>query len=424
MKVLLYSEGLDKISKSGLGRAIRLQQTALEEAGIEYTLDPNDHFDLLHINTYFPESFFFASKCRKEGKAVVYHAHSTKEDFENSFHFSNQLAPAFKQWLKLCYRVGDILVTPTPYSKKLLESYEMGREIEVISNGIELDRFQPIPDARKQFMEHYGARFGFSDQDYVVIGIGLYLERKGILDFVELARRMPDMQFVWFGYSNLNLVPSEIREAVETQLPNLHFAGYVENQEIILALQGANVFLFPTLEETEGIPAIEACAARADFVVRDIPVFEGWLKDGVNTYMAKDLEGFEARLRGLQDGSLPSLTDAAFSVAQERDLHRIGERLRIVYERAMELASERVYEEEREAEDSWIRRVFREFKESSSEKSGEAFFSALFRSIDWKKYTKESMKHRAHLEKKHLKSTISRKKAKYFDHSHEKEGEQ
>lgn len=342
MKVLLYSESLDKIGKSGLGKSIRHQQRALELEGIEYTMDTEDDFDVLHINTYFAKSYFFAKKCREQGKAVVFHAHSTKEDFENSFILSNQVAPLFKKWLQICYRTGDILITPTPYSKRLLDTYKLNREIVAISNGIELKKFAPIENAREKFCEKYG----YQKSDKIVMGIGLYLERKGILDFVELAKRMPDVQFIWFGYTKLATVPSEIRKAVETELPNLNFTGYVPNEDIILALQGTDLYIFPTLEETEGIPAIEACAAKADFIVRDIPVFDGWLEDGVNVYKAKDVDAFEQKIRDFLDGKLPSLVEAAYPVAEERDLKNIGKELRKVYERALVLREERVKAED------------------------------------------------------------------------------
>ena len=40
MKILLYFEGESVISKSGIGRAFKHQQRALESAGIEFTTDP------------------------------------------------------------------------------------------------------------------------------------------------------------------------------------------------------------------------------------------------------------------------------------------------------------------------------------------------------------------------------------------------
>uniref|UniRef100_UPI0035A17D62 glycosyltransferase n=1 Tax=Jeotgalibaca arthritidis TaxID=1868794 RepID=UPI0035A17D62 len=47
---------------------------------------------------------------------VVYHAHSTEEDFRNSFLFSNVLSPLFRKWIIRCYNLGDIVITPTPYA--------------------------------------------------------------------------------------------------------------------------------------------------------------------------------------------------------------------------------------------------------------------------------------------------------------------
>lgn len=337
MKILLHSEHLDKIKKSGLGKSIQHQMRALEIAGIEFTTDSDDDFDLLHINTYFPKSMLFARKTREKGIPIVYHAHSTEEDFRDSFRFSNQIAPLFKQWLTQCYKLGDIIITPTTYSKKILDTYELETDVIAISNGIDLERFTPIEHARDKFLQKYG----YNEDDFVVMAIGLYLKRKGILDFVELAKRMPDVKFIWFGFTDLSLVPDEIEEAVETKLPNLHFAGYVDNQDILLALQGSDLYIFPTYEETEGIPAIEACASKADFIVRDIPVFDDWLIDGETTYKAKDIDEFEDKIRAFKNKELPSLTEAAYQVALERDLPAIGEQLREVYEQAYELAKKR-----------------------------------------------------------------------------------
>ena len=61
-------------------------------------LEEND-YDIIHINYYGPNSYALAKRAKKHGKKVVYHAHSTEEDFKNSFIFSNQISPAFKKWI-------------------------------------------------------------------------------------------------------------------------------------------------------------------------------------------------------------------------------------------------------------------------------------------------------------------------------------
>ena len=328
MKVLLYTEGEKIFSKSGLGKAIKHQMRALEYAGVEYTTSISDDYDILHINFYGPNSFALAKIAKKKGKKIVYHAHSTEEDFKNGFIFSKQISPAFKKWITTCYSLGDVIITPTPYSKKLLEGYGINKKIYAVSNGIELEKFKIDKESGNEFRKKYG----YSNNDKVIVGIGLYITRKGIVDFVELARRLPEYKFIWFGYSPLVAATHDVRRAVNTKLDNLTFAGYVEQDMIKKALNGCDVYLFPTYEETEGIPIIEACACGATSIVRDIPIFEDWLEDGVNVYKAKDIDDFEIKIKKIIEGELPRLEEAAYKVAKERDIKKVGEQLKEIYE--------------------------------------------------------------------------------------------
>ncbi len=330
MRILLYTECENMIGKSGLGKAINHQIKSLKENNIEFTKDPNDDYDIVHINWYGPKSYELAKKAKKQGKKVVYHAHSTEEDFKNSFIFSNQIAPLFKKWICKCYSLGDHIITPTPYSKKLLEGYGL-KNISVISNGIDTNFFKKDEKLAQEFRKKYN----YNKNDKVIMAIGLYLERKGILDFVELAKRMPEYKFIWFGYTDLKLVPSKIKEAVETKLPNLLFAGYVEPIEIKAALSGADLYIFPTLEETEGIPILEACACKQKAIIRDIPVFDGWLKDGVNVYKAKDIDEFEIKIKKILNNELKDLTEEAYKVALSRDTKKVGKDLIEIYKKVI-----------------------------------------------------------------------------------------
>lgn len=70
MKVLLYTEMEKKVRKSGLGKAIEHQKKALTNEGIEWTTNPKDDYDILHINTYFPKSYRLAKKAKKKAKRL------------------------------------------------------------------------------------------------------------------------------------------------------------------------------------------------------------------------------------------------------------------------------------------------------------------------------------------------------------------
>lgn len=84
MKVYLYSGMQSMIEKSGVGRAIYHQKFAAKQNQIGLAEGISDA-EIVHINTVFPKSFLLAKKAKRMGIPVVYHAHSTREDFKNSY---------------------------------------------------------------------------------------------------------------------------------------------------------------------------------------------------------------------------------------------------------------------------------------------------------------------------------------------------
>lgn len=328
MKILLLTDYLKLVEKSGVGRAIYHQKEALRRNNISYTTDGKEEYDIVHINTVFPSSLLKSKRARARGKKVVYHAHSTEEDFRNSFRASNMVAPLFKIWLKKCYESADLIITPTPYAKKLLEGYGLKKPVVSISNGVDLEYFKRDNDAGMHFREKYH----LEKEDKVIISVGLYIERKGILDFVELAKTMPEYQFIWFGYTNLNTVPSKIKKAVKTKLPNLFFPGYVNREELRDAYSGSDLFLFLSYEETEGIVLLEALGMKTPALIRDIPVYGEWLLDGKNIYKAGDFTEFQRKIKAILNKQLPDLTENGFEVARERNIKEIGNQLICEYQ--------------------------------------------------------------------------------------------
>lgn len=71
MKVLLYLEAEHYLRKSGIGRAIKHQERALTLAGIDYTTNPEDDYDLVHINTYGFKSWRLMNRAKKAGKKLL-----------------------------------------------------------------------------------------------------------------------------------------------------------------------------------------------------------------------------------------------------------------------------------------------------------------------------------------------------------------
>ncbi|WP_165211615.1 glycosyltransferase [Streptococcus tangpeifui] len=333
MKVLLYLEGEHLIGKSGIGRAIKHQQKALEMAGIPYTTDSKeDDYDIVHINTYGPKSLALLNSAKKQGKKVIVHGHSTMEDFRNSFIGSNLVAPVFKTYLKKIYQAADYIITPSEYSKSLIQNYGVTTPISAISNGIDLPKYQPSSAKEKAFRDYFEIKEG----QKVVISAGLYFKRKGIFDFVKVAEKMPEVRFIWFGKINELVIPADIRKVVEKDHPaNVLFPGYFKGDIFEGAMSGADAFFFPSYEETEGIVVLEALASHQSVVLRDIPVYKGWI-DESSAELCHNNDEFITSLYRTINKEIDK-RDAGYQVATTRSLENVSKQLAAVYQKVMEL---------------------------------------------------------------------------------------
>ena len=328
MKVLLYFENYNAIRKSGIGRALKHQKRACEMSGIEYTLNPKDSFDIAHINTYGLKSYHILRKCQKKGVPVIVHGHSTIEDFRDSFRCWKFLSIFYNWRLRKMYSHADYIVTPTPYSKSLIENYGYGKKVYAVSNGIDLKGYAFHPEYKEKYYHH----FNIKDGEKTVIGLGLPFKRKGLADFFEVARRMPDVKFIWFSHLSPILQSHFIRKAIKHRPSNAIMAGYVEDYQVVQgAFQNANAFFFPSYEENEGIVTLEALASKCPCVIRDIGVYKDWLHDGVDCYKGHNNDEFVEILTKVIDHKDEKIVEEGYKVVSARDINKVGTEIKDIY---------------------------------------------------------------------------------------------
>ncbi|MBB5831818.1 glycosyltransferase [Brachybacterium aquaticum] len=332
---VLMPRGLASLAKeSGIGAAIRHQESAVRSLGHVVVTNPLRPFDVVHLNTPFPDTPVLARWARLWRRPVLVWAHSTEDDFRDSFPGSNRLAPLFRRWISHIYRRGDLVVTPSTYSRDLIAApkYGLTAPIRVLSNGVDTRFFRPDPEARGRLRES----LGLGPTSTVVVSVGMQLVRKGILDWVEVARCMPHTTFVWYGRTDERLLTSEVEHALRTAPSNAQFPGYVRPEQLREAYCGADAFCFLTKEETEGIVLWEALACGTPTLVRGIPIYRDAMPDGVLTHQVSgDDPGFPDRvatkLAALLDGELVDLREAGRQAAESVDLLQVARQIQEIY---------------------------------------------------------------------------------------------
>ncbi|MDN6301522.1 MAG: glycosyltransferase [Brachybacterium sp.] len=335
---VLLPRGLAALAReSGIGAAIRHQESAVRSLGHEVVTNPLQPFDVVHLNTPFPDTLLLAHWARLRKRPALVWAHSTEDDFRDSFPGSNRLAPLFRRWIAHLYRRGDTVVTPSAYSEELISApkYGLRAPIRVLSNGVDTDFFRP-ETPEKSARQQLRSSLDLAPDARVVISVGMQLRRKGILDWVEVARAMPEVTFVWFGRTDPRLLTAEVERALAGAPANALFPGYVQAEQLREAYRGADAFCFLTKEETEGIVLWEALACEIPTLVRGIPIYRDAMPDGVLTHQVTgdgpEFAGQVAeKLEALLEGELEDLTAAGRRAAEGVDLDQVAQQLQEIY---------------------------------------------------------------------------------------------
>lgn len=328
MKVLLYFQNYDMITKSGIGRALKLQIKALESNGVEYTLDPNDNYDIAHINTYWKKSYKVLKKCKKKHIPVIVHGHSIVEDMAGSFSCW-QLANLYtKPHILKMYRNADYIISPTKFSSDVIRNYKGVKcEVTPLSNGIDLGEYAYNENKIKMFKDYFNLKEG----EKVVIGVGIPFKRKGFFDFIEVAKKMSDVKFIWFGGLEKILLPKKNVYYMSHLPKNMIMPGYIDSDVIKGAFMSSTAVFFPSLLETEGIVVLEALAGKTPLIIRDIPTYSDWLTDKVNCFKGETNEDFINIINTIIKEDTTNITLEGYEVAKTRDIKNIGKSLKEIY---------------------------------------------------------------------------------------------
>jgi glycosyltransferase involved in cell wall biosynthesis len=344
LRALNYLELEARLSRSGIGTAADQQRAALARTDVEVVTSPwrggtpldglrsfatGDglfrEYDVAHCNLVGPGSLAVARHAKRNDIPLVLHTHVTREDFAESFRGSTTVAPALGRYLRWFYSQADLVLCPSTYTKRVLESYPVEAPIRPITNGVDADALAGFADLRETYRDRYDL------SGTVVFLVGNVFERKGLSTFCRVAEATP-YDFAWFGpYDTGPHASKAVRRWTGNPPANVTFTGWVD--DIRGAYGAGDVYLFPTKNENQGIAVLEAMACGKAVILRDIPVFEEFYTHGFDCLKCEtDAEFREAVERLADDDDLRErLGENARETAADHSLDRVGETLAETY---------------------------------------------------------------------------------------------
>lgn len=219
-----------------------------------------------------------ARQCR------IPHLHHYQTFFEDYAHYLKIPKPLSLLTIKnisrwFCNRV-DMVTVPTYPFKSVLESYGIHKDVYVWASGIDLKRFRGGKNIRKQV--------GIPSDAFVLLYVGRLAREKNISFLLELLpyirKKKKNIRLMIVGDGPLR---SQLEEyAEELKISDLTiFTGAVSPDEVKNYYHSADIFVFSSLTETQGLVTLEALASGLPVVAVSAYGIKYVLKDGEGAFL-------------------------------------------------------------------------------------------------------------------------------------------
>lgn len=302
----------------------------------------SEHYDLIHIQTPFVAHYLGVKLSQLLGIPCIETYHTFFEEYLH--HYIPLLPKSLTRFLakRFSRHQGnslDGMVVPSKPMLQVLKAYGITTPTEVIATGIEPQSF--VLGNRSLFRE----QIGIAPERPVLLFVGRVAHEKNIgflLKVVAQVRNdVPDVLFIIAGEG-----PARASLEQEVKMLGLansvRFIGYLDRHtELNNCYRAADIFIFSSRTETQGLVLLEAMAqgvpvvSIAEMGTRDV------LKDGIGVWIAQeDLADFSGKVVTLlrQGQMRRELGDGGRDYANEWSAKRQAQRMLSFYNTVIDRA--------------------------------------------------------------------------------------
>ncbi len=236
---------------------------------------PRLQLDILHAHHPFIVGSEAENISRAEGIPLVFTFHTLYHEYT---HYLGLDADFVKQLVRRYIRdyVKDVdcIIAPSTYILDLLPSYKIDKPVEILPTPVDLSLFPPR------------TKLPFSDPDHIqLIYVGRVGKEKN-LDFLlrAFARAAKQdtrlhLRIVGDGpeLKKLSTLAEELQIASKVE-----FAGIVPFEQVPVEMSQADLFVFTSTTETQGLVLLEAMAASLPQVIVNSPALHDFVRPGID----------------------------------------------------------------------------------------------------------------------------------------------
>lgn len=322
MKVCVYFKPNKKKDNFEGARLRENIKGALKENSIEVTTNIKDDYDLIHFISNNDLSKI--KEAKRRNIPVVVSALSCESDDGAKFLEGKSGLYSLSPKGKNALNSVDVVIVGDNASKELLSQLNVKTNIEVISPGVDLSRFE-LDEENKNIFYQY---FQVDKRKKIACVIGTYEDKTTPLTLAEIAINCPNYVFFYFGDSNTlriihqnNKMPSNVRLCQITN--NEIYCSMMDNASIYLSLDNKN---------HSPVTILDAIASKTQIVALEPTYLNKEILENAHAYVGKETKEVASILCSLEKKELKDTTSEAYKYAQKCSLKNIGQQLSLIYQ--------------------------------------------------------------------------------------------
>ena len=266
----------DSVDGQGVGSAyLELMKLLKEDGKDKFEILLNDKIknsDIIHAHTVEPRNYL---KIKRAKVPTVAYVHFLPDTLDGSIKLPKPIFKIFKKYVISFYKNADHLVVVNPIFKKdMVKAGLDENKITYIPNFVSKEKFykktnKEIIDIRK--------KYNLDKNDFVVLGAGQVQNRKGVLDFVEVAKKLPDIKFIWAGGFSFGAITDghkELQKVMENPPKNVKFLGIIPRDDMNDLFNASDLLFVPSYNELFPMTILEACSTDTPLLLRNLELYE------------------------------------------------------------------------------------------------------------------------------------------------------
>ena len=306
------------------------------------TLEAQSYFadeepDVVHVHHPFLLGSTGLGLGRAMNRPVIFTYHTQYERYAHYMPFNELMVGEVAQQVGWKFaNCCDAVIAPSSDIREMLLERGVTTEIRVIPTGVELARFKNV---KKGWLRQ---RCDIREGEKILLFVSRLAHEKNVgflIDaFAAMASKIPEAKLVLVGEGDAE--EDLKKQAGEAGLSErVVFAGRLDGPDVVSAYADADLFVFASTSETQGMVVLEAMAGGCPVVAVDAPGVRDVVVEGENGFLLPegDVEGFAARMvEILQDTDMQEkFRESALAKARSLSLARTCRRVESLYKHVL-----------------------------------------------------------------------------------------